>query len=285
MKNCKSKKLFSAFLAMAMAVSVFAVPVSAEWLEEEDGKTYWIVDDETSKGFEKIEDSWYYFRSADGSMAKGWLKISGNWYYFSKTSGKMLAGKSYKIDGGVYTFGADGKVTAYSSDGYGDYLYGGDYAQIEKEEGSNWEPVIDDFVSIGFLATPTWAKYNKDTAVGKTIFYTGVDGKIFGGGYLCIGSTDIKDGKPATKYPVDDLTEKQLEELYKSAQKEAEKRCGAPFKTTDEGGDKESFYQSGDIIILIVKSSDSLIYMECAADILSEYGDVSMDTIIKNMTD
>jgi hypothetical protein len=282
------RKICSAVLATVMAVSLFAIPVSAEWLEE-DGKIYWIVDGEKEKGFEKIEDSYYYFKSADGSMAKGWLKVNGNWYYFSKTSGKMLTGKSYKIDGDTYTFGSNGKVKAYSSTGWGDYLWGSDYEKIGKDIGDDWgEETISGLV-VGNKETPLLVKQNENTVIGRYEVFMGIDGKLFAGGYTYFAVIPAENGKTERLYNTAlKATQEELEKLYKNTINEAEKRCGERVSYTDKKDDEdfieESKYVSGNTMITVSRYSDMIVYSEASLTVLAEGYGMSVEDTVEKLT-
>jgi hypothetical protein len=282
------RRICSAVLALVLAGSLFAVPAFAEW-DEADGKTYWIVDGEKEKGFEKIDGSYYYFKSADGSMAKGWLKISGNWYYFSKSSGKMLAGNSYKLDGDIYTFGADGKVTAYNTSGYGDYLWGSDYSKIAEDFGDDWEEDTVGSLTVGNKGTPLLVKQNDSTVIGKYDVYMGIDGKFFAGGYTYFGVIPAENGKTESTYKKAlKATQEDLDKLYTIIVSEAEKRCGKAVSFTDKNDDEdfieERKYVSGEIMITVSKYSDMLVYSESSLKTLADGYGLSIEETIKRLT-
>jgi glucan-binding YG repeat protein/methionine-rich copper-binding protein CopC len=46
------------------------------------------------RGWEKIDNTWYYFDLSNGEMKKGWANINGDWYYFND-QGNMLTGWIY----------------------------------------------------------------------------------------------------------------------------------------------------------------------------------------------
>ena len=64
-------------------------------------------------GWAGINGRRYYFGS-DGVMRTGWVTIDGDTYYFTD-KGVCLAGKSYLIDGMVYSFDSSGRLTGVSS--------------------------------------------------------------------------------------------------------------------------------------------------------------------------
>lgn len=71
------------------------------WFEK-NGKKYYFINGVKQTGMQKIDNSWYYFRSG-GSMVTGWLTLDGDRYFFSLKTGKRLTGKEI-IDGNVYFF-------------------------------------------------------------------------------------------------------------------------------------------------------------------------------------
>lgn len=102
MKN----KLIASLLCGLLAIGVFPIGVSAEWIQNSDSSWSWTENGFNSYGWKQINGSWYYFNNGkmqtgwlnvgynyylgnDGSMKTGWVSIDGAWYYFN-TSG-MLA--------------------------------------------------------------------------------------------------------------------------------------------------------------------------------------------------
>lgn len=106
---------------------------------EEDKYSGWYffrTDGQMAVGWEKIDDSWYYFADADtygfckGQMVSGKVSLEGNQYYFDEEDGRMHTGfvedggdKYYyssvgmlkknswiKVNGYRYYAGADGKL-------------------------------------------------------------------------------------------------------------------------------------------------------------------------------
>ena len=58
----------------------------------EDGKTYYINEDNTkATAWKKVDGLWYYFDD-EGVMQTGWQKVKGTWYYLNKTTGIMKTG-------------------------------------------------------------------------------------------------------------------------------------------------------------------------------------------------
>ena len=43
-------------------------------------------------GWQKINDTWYYFNPETRAMQRGWLKIDSTWYYLDPSTGKMATG-------------------------------------------------------------------------------------------------------------------------------------------------------------------------------------------------
>ena len=75
---------------------------------DEDGKLL-------LNGFVEDGEFTYYYK--DGVLAKGFVKIENDYYIFNAASGKMykdatmwVGGNDYGIEGGMYYFGADGKM-------------------------------------------------------------------------------------------------------------------------------------------------------------------------------
>ena len=78
------------------------------YIFDEDGKLL-------LNGFVEDGEFTYYYK--DGVLAKGFVKIENDYYIFNAASGKMykdatmwVGGNDYGIEGGMYYFGADGKM-------------------------------------------------------------------------------------------------------------------------------------------------------------------------------
>ncbi|WP_158575341.1 phosphodiester glycosidase family protein [Olsenella sp. AM05-7] len=72
---------------------------------------------QTKDGFVEEDGKTYYY--VDGAMAKGLTKVGDDWYLFNRSSGVMYTDGSYWVNegengsglaGGLYKFGADGKM-------------------------------------------------------------------------------------------------------------------------------------------------------------------------------
>ena len=75
------------------------------WLQE--GKTWYYLKSSgaMATGWEKVNGTWYYFNPS-GAMQTGWLKEGSKWYYL-KPSGAMVIGVE-KIEGTYYYFNSSG---------------------------------------------------------------------------------------------------------------------------------------------------------------------------------
>jgi hypothetical protein len=296
------KKFISAVLAATTAFSIFNVTASADF-ETEDGKTYYIVDGEKEKGFEKIDGNYYYFKQADGAMAKGWLKISGNWYYFSTKDGKMFAGKSYKIGGETYTFAADGKLTAYKSEGFLKGAWGDSNAELAEKIGETYvsEAEMGDDSGIGYDSDVQWVKTSNKTAVSELGLYYFANDKYAMGMEIYITTAPIKDiAKYDDIYNVldgDYLTKNQVTTIYKMKLNEAERKCREPLpsevlaglgegliSSPDEFADFKSFL-SEDFVILILHTEVGVIYCEISIDTMAEAYGMSKSEILEKLTE
>ena len=60
---------------------------------EENGKKYYVVDNQFYKGEKKIDGSWYYFDEVTGEMRTGFVDHHNKSYYYNE-SGHMLHGKA-----------------------------------------------------------------------------------------------------------------------------------------------------------------------------------------------
>jgi hypothetical protein len=305
------KKFISAVLAATMAFSILSVTASADF-ETEDGKTYYIVDGEKEKGFEKIDNDYYYFKQADGAMAKGWLKISGNWYYFSTKDGKMFAGKSYKIGGETYTFAADGKLAAYKAEGFLKGAWGDSNAELSEKIGESYlGDKGDGAVGGGVDYAPNWLKISsKSSAASNAMYYT-IDDKFVMGiqffdFYLPTAEiAETKDLLESIDYPdyydyyyvfSESLTEKQISTIYKMKQNEAERKCGEAQPTQsfiyEAGEELFSHYKcteltaflSDNLIIYVAYTDDKVFYFELSIDVADEISDLSKAEIMENIT-
>jgi hypothetical protein len=294
----KIRRFISAVLAATMAFSVLGVTASADFTTE-DGKTYYIVDGEVEKGFEKIDGNYYYFKQADGAMAKGWLKISGNWYYFSTKDGKMFQGKTYKIGGDTYTFAADGKVTNYKSAGISKGKWGESLKSLKARLGENFEEEVNDSgVNGGIDYTPYWTKIDSKTSVGAGSLYYFEDDLLYSAAlvYICSENTaDIKEIKRVGDSA--EITDKQIAAVYKIKTAEAERKCGTAltnkeFDLTEEnlafdpnGYTECKVYMSDNIIIAVMYDKDAVIYLEISIDTAAKIAGITPEEFITMFTE
>ncbi len=120
----KMKKRTVAFTVLAVSMLIIAMPVYAEEKEvgempsvqvdveetiefsngwhEENGKKYYVVDNQFYKGEKKIDGSWYYFDEVTGEMRTGFVPHHNNRYYYD-AQGRMQYGEK-KIEGNWYYF-------------------------------------------------------------------------------------------------------------------------------------------------------------------------------------
>lgn len=124
-----NKKIISAALAAALALSSATLHVSAVKFIKEDGLTYSVEDGEkvlyTGWTRDKKTGGRKYYRN--GKRVVGWAAINGEKYYLLKTGGVAVG--NYKIGGTVYVFSYKG---VYSGESYSEgYIYHADtYGRI-----------------------------------------------------------------------------------------------------------------------------------------------------------
>jgi glucan-binding repeat-containing protein len=300
----KLKRLIAALLCAVTVTAVMAVPVSADWVEE-DGKTYYTDEDGAKvKGFEVIDGSTYFFKSADGEMAKGWMKINGNYYYFSKTSGKMLAGNTYKIGGKTYKFddkgvwdggaGSAATTTSSASKGFKKGVWGEKMSATEKKAGDTWMSMLEgETISVGMDMDIAWTKYGDSKAIGSMDIYLYYSDRLFVGATMYAGTVPAKDGKP-TSTDISDLTKLtkgQIDALAKSLTAKAEKNVGKAV--SDEllkGQDTSQFdgfkiYANDSVIAAVVWSydDDMIMYMEISMDEMAKASGMSVEDILSQL--
>ena len=122
----------------------------------EDDKTYYITEEGTfAKGWQKVDDYWYYFDPSTSVMkTDGWNKINGKWFYLGE-DGIMFSGTFYDENDYTYFFTKDGYMA------------------------TGWQKVDDYWYyfdpSTGVMKTDGWNKIN-----GKW-FYLDEDGIMFSG--------------------------------------------------------------------------------------------------------
>ncbi|MDR0992368.1 MAG: hypothetical protein LBL87_05655 [Ruminococcus sp.] len=302
----KLKRLLAALLCAVTVTAIMAVPASAEWVKE-DGKTYWTdADGEKAKGFEEIDGSTYYFKSKDGAMATGWMKIGGKYYYFSKSSGKMLAGKTYKIDGKTYTFGADGvwdggaststakTTTVTSGNGFKKGVWGESMAATKKRVGDTWLSMLEGSeIAVGMDMDIAWTKYGDSKALASMDIYLYANDSLLAGGTAYAGSVPAKDGKPTSEdlSSLTDLTKTQIDALAKSLCARAEKKLGSDSKNEImKGQDLSQFdgfevYANESVVGIVAWNyGDKLImYMEISVSEIADASGMDVDDIIAEL--
>ena len=112
------------------------------WYEHYDGSY-------TTNGWEKINDTWYYFDS-EGWMKTGWIKEYGNWYYLDD-SGAMKTGWCW-VSGSWYYLNTSGVMqTGLQTIGGNEY-----YLNTSGAMQTGWQNIGDDtyfFASSGARQT------------------------------------------------------------------------------------------------------------------------------------
>ena len=88
-----------------------------EWVQLEDGTWNLLIDGKTASGWQKVDNTWYYF-DGSGKMATGWQFMNGTWYYL-KDWGGMATGWLL-ADGAWYYLDSSGAMLAdtCTPDGY-----------------------------------------------------------------------------------------------------------------------------------------------------------------------
>lgn len=82
---------------------------------EYSGYYFFKSDGQMAVGWEKIEDSWYYFADSDtvgfckGQMVVGKVSLEGNQYYFDEQDGRMQTG-FVRSDGDIYYYSSVGMM-------------------------------------------------------------------------------------------------------------------------------------------------------------------------------
>lgn len=154
------RRTAAAAACAALALNVFAAPVSAGWEAAEGGWKYsqsgsyvkgrwfktggvWYHFDQNgrmSTGWVRDSGKWYYCKE-NGAMATGWVQSGGSWYlcgsdgamrtgwatvgskqYFLTSSGEMVTG-AVQINGVDYEFDTSGAKTAAVPEGFASAAY------------------------------------------------------------------------------------------------------------------------------------------------------------------
>ena len=139
---------------------------------DEDGKLL-------LNGFVEDGEFTYYYK--DGVLAKGFVKIENDYYIFNAASGKMykdatmwVGGNDYGIEGGMYYFGADGKMALPD-------LENGVKKIVNKEDGNLYFTVDGAYMYNGLYELDGdyyYAKPNGTLAVAETTWVSNKNGLI-----------------------------------------------------------------------------------------------------------
>ena len=139
---------------------------------DEDGKLL-------LNGFVEDGEFTYYYK--DGVLAKGFVKIENDYYIFNAANGKMykdatmwVGGNDYGIEGGMYYFGADGKMVLPD-------LENGVKKIVNKEDGNLYFTVDGAYMYNGLYELDGdyyYAKPNGTLAVAETTWVSNKNGLI-----------------------------------------------------------------------------------------------------------
>ena len=139
---------------------------------DEDGKLL-------LNGFVEDGEFTYYYK--DGVLAKGFVKIENDYYIFNAASGKMykdatmwVGGNDYGIEGGMYYFGADGKMVLPD-------LENGVKKIVNKEDGNLYFTIDGAYMYNGLYELDGdyyYAKQNGTLAVAETTWVSNKNGLI-----------------------------------------------------------------------------------------------------------
>ena len=139
---------------------------------DEDGKLL-------LNGFVEDGEFTYYYK--DGVLAKGFVKIENDYYIFNAASGKMykdatmwVGGNDYGIEGGMYYFGADGKMVLPD-------LENGVKKIVNKEDGNLYFTIDGAYMYNGLYELDGdyyYAKPNGTLAVAETTWVSNKNGLI-----------------------------------------------------------------------------------------------------------
>ena len=139
---------------------------------DEDGKLL-------LNGFVEDGEFTYYYK--DGVLAKGFVKIENDYYIFNAANGKMykdatmwVGGNDYGIEGGMYYFGADGKMVLPD-------LENGVKKIVNKEDGNLYFTIDGAYMYNGLYELDGdyyYAKPNGTLAVAETTWVSNKNGLI-----------------------------------------------------------------------------------------------------------
>lgn len=93
------------------------------WIQDDTSSYFYIgADAQAMKGWQNLNDEFYYLEESDGRMATGWLERNGSWYYLG-SSGAMKTGWT-DVDGAKYLLNDDGIMQTgwQNADGHDYYL-------------------------------------------------------------------------------------------------------------------------------------------------------------------
>lgn len=156
------KKLLASAMALTVIASAFAVPVSADWVQNSGRWQYQQASGSCIKGrFQRLSGKWYMF-DADGYMVTGWYNLPGtsNWYYLQPDGSAVIS--DWVFDNGWYYIGSDGiMITGWRQiDGVWYYF---------RESGrmcNNWAKITDSgqtywyyFNPNGSMKSRQWLRY------------------------------------------------------------------------------------------------------------------------------
>ncbi len=105
-------RIVATICAISLAMPSVSFADSAGWKMANGSWSYYGTGGVLTKGWLKVQDNWYYFDPADGSMKTGWLQTAdGSWYFLNPTegadNGKMLSSWQW-VDGYCYYLGSSG---------------------------------------------------------------------------------------------------------------------------------------------------------------------------------
>ena len=128
-----------------------------------------------------VEDGEFAYYYKDGVLAKGFVKIENDYYIFNAANGKMykdatmwVGGNDYGIEGGMYYFGADGKMVLPD-------LENGVKKIVNKEDGNLYFTIDGAYMYNGLYELDGYyyyAKQNGTLAVTETTWVNNKNGLI-----------------------------------------------------------------------------------------------------------
>lgn len=115
----KKNRLFAALAAAAMTLNIFGTSIMAEeptqepvvevkegfYQDDETGEIFLFQNDVMLKGWQKVDDVWYYLNPTTGALTlNDWVKdAKGNWY-FVDVDGAMLVDTIFQTEDGNYYY-------------------------------------------------------------------------------------------------------------------------------------------------------------------------------------